>query len=260
MAPRTPARDVRGRYQPARLKACAEPVSTDYQQARAALGARLRELRATCPGGPLTGAELAARLGWTQSKISKLENGRQTASPEDLKLWAVATGFPDVHDELHARLRGFESHVRSWRRQLASGHRPVQDTWNELVAGATTINEWEPTQVSGALRTADYAPTSSSGARSFRTRPGHGRSCPLPNETTGVAVPPGQAASTHSVVFAPLWDDLNQRRGPGERGIESLASPCERVRSRPTTRPCPTLVRADSRTQICIGRFPRPSP
>ncbi|WP_326603923.1 helix-turn-helix domain-containing protein [Streptomyces sp. NBC_01800] len=132
-------------------------MSTDYQQARAALGARLRELRVAHPGGPLTGSELAAHLGWPQSKISKLENGRQTATPEDLRLWAAATGHPDAYDELHARLQGFESHVRSWRRQLASGHRPVQDTWNELVAGASTIHDWEPTMVSGMLQTADYA-------------------------------------------------------------------------------------------------------
>lgn len=132
-------------------------MSTDYQQARAALGTRLRELRITCPGGRLTGAELAVRLGWTQSKISKLENGRQTASSEDLRLWAVATGHPEVYEELEARLRGFESNVRSRRRQLASGHRPVQDTWDELVAGATTIHEWEPAMVSGMLQTADYA-------------------------------------------------------------------------------------------------------
>ncbi|MFF4080898.1 helix-turn-helix domain-containing protein [Streptomyces sp. NPDC001777] len=132
-------------------------MSTDYQKARAALGARLRELRVTCPGGRLTGSQLAERLGWAQSKVSKLENGRQTATPEDLQLWAVATGHPDTHDELQARLRGFESCERSWRRQLASGHRPVQDTWNELVAGSSTIHEWEPTMVSGLLQTADYA-------------------------------------------------------------------------------------------------------
>jgi transcriptional regulator with XRE-family HTH domain len=132
-------------------------VSTDYQKARAALGARLRELRVTCPGGRLTGSQLAVRLGWAQSKVSKLENGRQTAAPEDLRLWAVATGHPDAYDELQARLRGFESHERSWRRQLASGHRLVQDAWNELVAGSSTIHEWEPTMVSGLLQTADYA-------------------------------------------------------------------------------------------------------
>jgi transcriptional regulator with XRE-family HTH domain len=132
-------------------------VSTDYQQARAALGARLRELRGSCPDGRLTGTQLAERLGWTQSKVSKLENGRQTATAEDLRAWAKATGQPETYDELHARLRGFESHIRSWRRQLASGHRPVQDTWNALVAETSVIHCWENSMVSGMLQTADYA-------------------------------------------------------------------------------------------------------
>lgn len=132
-------------------------MSTDYQQARSALGARLRELRTCCPQGRLTGTQLAGRLGWTQSKVSKLENGRQTATAEDLRAWATATGRPETFDELHARLRGFESHIRSWRRQLAAGHRPVQDTWNELVADTSVIHEWEPAMVSGLLQTADYA-------------------------------------------------------------------------------------------------------
>lgn len=114
-------------------------------------------MRTACPEGRLTGTQLAERLGWTQSKVSKLENGRQTATADDLRLWSVATGQPETYDELHARLRGFESHIRSWRRQLASGHQPVQDTWNELVAEASVIHEWEPTMVSGMLQTADYA-------------------------------------------------------------------------------------------------------
>jgi transcriptional regulator with XRE-family HTH domain len=100
---------------------------------------------------------LAGRLGWTQSKVSKLENGRQTATADDLRAWATATGRPETFDELHARLRGFESHIRSWRRQLAAGHRPVQDAWNELVADTSVIQEWEPAMVSGLLQTADYA-------------------------------------------------------------------------------------------------------
>ncbi|MBT2491413.1 helix-turn-helix transcriptional regulator [Streptomyces sp. ISL-96] len=132
-------------------------MSTDYQQARAALGVRLRELRTSCPGGRLTGTHLAERLGWTQSKVSKLENGRQTPTADDLRSWAEATGQPWTNDELLARLKGFESHIRSWRRQLASGHRPVQDTWNELVTETSVIHEWEPAMVSGMLQTADYA-------------------------------------------------------------------------------------------------------
>ncbi|WP_155057936.1 helix-turn-helix domain-containing protein [Streptomyces blattellae] len=132
-------------------------MSTDYQQAREALGRRLRELRLSAAGGRLTGTQLAQRLGWPHSKIYKLEGGRQTAIPEDLQAWADAVGHSDTVEELIARLRGFESHIRSWRRQLGAGHRPVQDTWNVAVDQARVIHAWEEAVIPGMLQTADYA-------------------------------------------------------------------------------------------------------
>ncbi|MFI9247037.1 helix-turn-helix domain-containing protein [Streptomyces sp. NPDC053086] len=132
-------------------------MSTDYQRARAELGRRLRELRAESPDGRLTGTELAQRLGWPQSKVSKLENGRQTPTDDDLRAWAEAVGRPAVFAELRARLRGFESHIRSWRRQLAAGHAPVQETWNTLVGESRTLHVWDNFVVNGMLQTADYA-------------------------------------------------------------------------------------------------------
>ncbi|MBV7696143.1 helix-turn-helix transcriptional regulator [Streptomyces sp. TRM70350] len=132
-------------------------MSTDYQQAREALGARLRELRFSAPGGRLTGTQLAQRLGWPHSKVYKLEGGRQTATAADLRAWADAVGQSDTFEELNARLRGFESHIRSWRRQLAAGHRPVQDSWNVAVDQARVIHAWEEAVIPGMLQTADYA-------------------------------------------------------------------------------------------------------
>ncbi|MDT7847178.1 helix-turn-helix domain-containing protein [Streptomyces justiciae] len=134
-------------------------MSTDYQQAREALGRRLRELRITCPEGRLTGPQLAERLGgsWTKSKISKLENGRQTADADDLRAWAEATGHPDAYAGLLAQLRGFESHIRSWRRQLSSGHQPVQDAITAEHDRTRVLTIWESTLIPGMLQTADYA-------------------------------------------------------------------------------------------------------
>ncbi|MDX3830975.1 helix-turn-helix domain-containing protein [Streptomyces europaeiscabiei] len=132
-------------------------MSTDYQQAREALGARLRELRLSAPGCRLTGTELATLYGWNKSKVSRLENGRQTPTPDDLRKWAEATGQSEVYDELLARLRGFESHIRSWRRQLAAGHKPVQDTHLSAHADASVFRGWEPSMIFGILQTPDYA-------------------------------------------------------------------------------------------------------
>ncbi|MFI5807180.1 helix-turn-helix domain-containing protein [Streptomyces sp. NPDC051561] len=132
-------------------------MSTDFQDARAALGARLRELRDTCPGGRLTGVGLAERLGWAQSKVSRLENGRQTATADDLSQWAAATRHPEATAELHARLHGLESHIRSWRRQLAGGHAAVQAAHNDAQSQSSLLHAWESAWVVGILQTPDYA-------------------------------------------------------------------------------------------------------
>lgn len=133
------------------------PVSTDYQQAREDLGLRLRELRLTAPGGRLTGTQLADKYGWHKTKVSKLENGRTTPTPDDLRKWAEGTGQPDTYDELLARLRGFESHIRSWRRQLASGHKAVQDAATAEDDRTQILSIWENCLIPGLLQTPDYA-------------------------------------------------------------------------------------------------------
>jgi len=134
-------------------------VSTDYQQAREGLGVRLRELRLAAPEGRLTGTELAERLGpgWTKVKISKLENGKQTATADDLRAWVDGTGQPEAYEELLARLRGFESHIRSWRRQLAAGHKPVQDAVTVEHERTRVLTIWENCLIPGMLQTPDYA-------------------------------------------------------------------------------------------------------
>nr|WP_119590280.1 helix-turn-helix transcriptional regulator [Streptomyces scabiei] len=127
-------------------------MTTDFQQAREALGRRLRELRAE-----VTQRGLAADLGWPQAKVSKLETGRQTATPDDLKAWAEATGHPETTEELTARLQGLETHTRSWRRQLRAGHRPVQDVLTIEYERSTALRAWQGSMVVGMLQTADYA-------------------------------------------------------------------------------------------------------
>jgi transcriptional regulator with XRE-family HTH domain len=62
-------------------------VSTDFQTDREALGARPRELRTEAG---LDGKDLAARLGWQTSKVSRLQNGKQTPPRNDLTAWARA--------------------------------------------------------------------------------------------------------------------------------------------------------------------------
>ncbi|WP_404956600.1 helix-turn-helix domain-containing protein [Streptomyces sp. 147326] len=129
-------------------------MSTDFQQGRVSLGARLRELRAE---GGLTGRELADRLAWAQSKVSKLENGKQTPTVADLKAWAEGTGNPEATGELVGRLRGLETQYRSWRRQLAGGYRAVQEAHWAQARRTHSRRSFDPSLIPGLLQTADYA-------------------------------------------------------------------------------------------------------
>ncbi|MEZ0092637.1 helix-turn-helix domain-containing protein [Streptacidiphilus sp. EB129] len=129
-------------------------MSTDFQQARLSLGVRLRELRVE---GGFTGRQLADRLGWTQSKVSKLENGKQTPTLTDLAAWAEGTERPEAAAELTGRLRGLETQYRSWRRQLAGGYRAVQEAHWVQGRKTRTRRSFDPALIPGLLQTADYA-------------------------------------------------------------------------------------------------------
>ncbi|QOV38638.1 helix-turn-helix transcriptional regulator [Streptomyces ferrugineus] len=127
---------------------------SDYQTARLALGARLRELRAE---SGLNGKTLAQQLGWPASKVSKIETGRQAPSVEDVRAWATVLGTPEAIPELTGRLRTLETHYAAWRRQLAAGVRARQEAWQATESNAGTVRNFETACIPGLLQTAEYA-------------------------------------------------------------------------------------------------------
>lgn len=131
-------------------------MTTDFQTAREALGARLRELRTEAG---LEGKDLAARLGWQTSKVSRLQNGKQTPTREDLSAWARALERPHVEPELHGLLAGLhmKQRNRSWRKQLAGGHRGRQEIAVRQTEATTLIRGLEVSRVPGLFQTPEYA-------------------------------------------------------------------------------------------------------
>lgn len=124
------------------------------RQTREALGQRLRELRR---GARLSGQALADHLGWPQSKISKIETGRQTPSEDDIVGWTQATGQPEQAPDLVASLRTLETMYADWRRRLHAGMRTRQQSISEIEAGASLIRSFQTMFVPGLLQTAEYA-------------------------------------------------------------------------------------------------------
>ncbi|WP_020132243.1 helix-turn-helix domain-containing protein [Streptomyces sp. 303MFCol5.2] len=131
-------------------------MSTDFQTARESLGARLRELRAEAG---LEGRHLAAKLGCQPSKVSRLQNGKQTPAAADLTAWASACGRPDAEAELQGLLAGLEmkQRHRSWRRQLAGGHRGRQEIAVRQTDATKSIRGLEVSRVPGLFQTPEYA-------------------------------------------------------------------------------------------------------
>lgn len=127
---------------------------TQVHKAREALGRRLRELRKEAG---LTGRQLAESLAWPPSKVSKLENGRQTPADCDILGWVRATGREDEGDALLAALHTLEVQHADWRRQFRGGLKAHQNELAAYDARAGLIRAFEATVVPGLLQTDEYA-------------------------------------------------------------------------------------------------------
>ncbi|WP_066938774.1 helix-turn-helix domain-containing protein [Microtetraspora fusca] len=126
-----------------------------FQQARVDLGAELRRLREEAH---LSGKELAERLGWQASKVSRIENARQTATEDDVVTWGQAVGaVPDTVDDLIERARGLVERHDSWRQRHRSGLAALQEDLRDLESRTRTFRAFEPGIVIGLLQTAEYA-------------------------------------------------------------------------------------------------------
>jgi len=127
---------------------------SNVHEARIALGHRLRELR---NAANLSGRQLAELLSWPASKISKLENGRQTPSDDDIRAWTRATGGEAETEALLASLHTLEVQHAEWRRILHAGIRPRQNELADLDQQTKLFRVFESTVIPGLLQTAEYA-------------------------------------------------------------------------------------------------------
>lgn len=127
---------------------------TGVVQARAALGARLRELRRDAR---LLSKNLALECGWHPSKVTRIELGQQQPSEDDLLSWCRATDSMAVYDDLVATLRNLQSMYLEWRRVVASGRSHRQRQSLDIEGRAQHIRWFESWVIPGLLQTPAYA-------------------------------------------------------------------------------------------------------
>jgi transcriptional regulator with XRE-family HTH domain len=124
------------------------------QQAREALGARLREIRLDAG---LTARALARLAGWHFTKVSKLEHGARRPSVGDIRAWCRYCRAEDQVIDLIAVARGIDALYTEWRRQMRAGMRHFQDSLHPLYEQTMLFRVYETTFIPGLLNTAGYA-------------------------------------------------------------------------------------------------------
>lgn len=129
-------------------------MTTSADQARAALGIRLRDLRRDAG---LSGTELARLAGWQSSKVSKIEHGRQTPSEEDLHVWCERCRALGQLPDLIAAARSIETQFAEWRRIMRGGSRRRQQASAAAYEKARLFRIYEPAVIPGLLQTREYA-------------------------------------------------------------------------------------------------------
>ena len=165
----------------------------NVHEARSALGKRLRELRSSAG---ITGRQLAESLSWPASKVSKLENGRQTPSAQDIRDWTRITGSETETEALLASLHTLEIQHAEWQRQLRGGLRPHQHQLAEIDAKTNSFRVFEPTTIPGLLQTAEYARARfAEGVLLFGTPNDIDYAVPYPHAASGADISARQALS-----------------------------------------------------------------
>jgi transcriptional regulator with XRE-family HTH domain len=126
-------------------------LTTPVQQAREALGERLREMR---KDARMTGRALAAAMSW---HFSKIENGARSPSEDDIRAWCAACGAADQIPDLIATVRHITAMYHEYRRQMQAGLKHMTESSVPLYEQTSVFRVYDTTVVPGLFTTAEYA-------------------------------------------------------------------------------------------------------
>lgn len=131
------------------------PVSSEGPTVRLRrLGMELRALR---EAAGLNSQQAAEELGCSQSKISRLENGKSPVSVRDVRDLLGLYGVTD--EQQRERLLGLarESRQRGWWAEFGAWLPSGFDTYAGMEAAAASVRAYQAQLVHGLLQTEDYA-------------------------------------------------------------------------------------------------------
>lgn len=143
-------------------------ASSSVQQAKQALGQRLRDIRRD---SGLSARALAGAAGWHESKCSKIQSGRVMPSEADLRAWTAICGVPDQAADLIATARNIEGMYVEWRRLERAGLKRAQESVRPLFERTRRFRMYQSWVIPGLLQTAAYTREVLSTIVSLRSTP-----------------------------------------------------------------------------------------
>ncbi len=104
-----------------------------------------------------SGVAFAQRLGWQQSRLSKLETGRQFPGPDDIAAWAAAAGADPA--PLLDQLGRAKAEHATWAEQYrrAGGPAGKQAAIGGRYESASHVAKFQPVMIPSQIQTAEYA-------------------------------------------------------------------------------------------------------
>jgi transcriptional regulator with XRE-family HTH domain len=122
------------------------------QQRLAAILRRLRD------EAGLSTYQLSAALGWSQSRVTRIERGQIVATAADVEAWAQATRAPRrIRDELSDLAYEAWNQSTSWRASHRRGLAARQREMGQLERSSTALRHFQPESVPGLLQSPAYA-------------------------------------------------------------------------------------------------------
>lgn len=115
---------------------------------------RLREIR---KDASLTGRSLAELVRWHFTKVSRIENGRQTPTEQGIRAWCMACNAEDQIPDLLASVRAIESMYLEWRRQTRAGMKRLMLSSVPLYERTRLFRIYEHNIIPGLFQTAEYS-------------------------------------------------------------------------------------------------------
>ncbi|MFD0639746.1 DUF5753 domain-containing protein, partial [Catenulispora yoronensis] len=100
---------------------------------------------------------LAARLGWYESKVSRIVNAVTLPSAADIEAWCTVCDAAEEIPALLAALRNVEAMFTEWRRLMRGGLARVQAGLLPLYEAHTRFRAYSSSTIPGMLQTAGYA-------------------------------------------------------------------------------------------------------